>query len=61
MKWLYRIFRLFICPHRFSNIDKQKIFTNIDRLGKWEETGMLYTQQCKYCGKLKSFKSKVNW
>jgi len=54
MKWLYRILRLFFCPHFWIKIDKESIKSN----GEEYWVGDLYTLQCKYCGEIK-FK-KVN-
>lgn len=46
MKWLYRILRLFYCPHRFVTLDDTPVN---DVTGK--PCKVIYRQECKYCGR----------
>jgi len=51
MKWLYRIFRLFVCPHKYAVIQKVGVFSN-DR--DTLPFGAKFIVQCKRCGKIKT-------
>ena len=53
MKYLYKILRLFKCPHKYIKIDKYKT-THTYMSGKEIEV-VEYHLQCKYCGKIKSY------
>lgn len=51
MKCIYRILRLFFCPHKHVIISK--IDVNCE-YANGTKTGIVkYRTQCKYCGKLK--------
>lgn len=49
MKYLYKILRLFFCPHKWVFIDKIRVE---DSWESWTELRC----QCKYCGKFRRFK-----
>jgi hypothetical protein len=54
MKWLYRILRLFFCPHKYTTtVDVGKIRDNGNVIGNY------YDKECKYCGKMKHFQFEV--
>lgn len=56
MKWLYKILRVFRCPHKWNQIDKinWKIKDYDDII---INTYTLYILQCCRCGNLKSFRT----
>lgn len=61
MKWLYRILRLFFCPHKFELLEKynrKRVFQ-----ATWTEKDVTvesqyYINRCKYCGKLEKFETQ---
>lgn len=53
MKYLYKIFRLFFCPHKFLNKEKYNS-TKTYKSGE-EINSVLYIKECKYCGKIKTY------
>lgn len=55
MKWLYRILRLFFCPHKF-NIVKT---IALNRIVTKTKIGECYIQKCNYCGKIESYEILV--
>ena len=51
MKYLYKILRLFFCPHKFlleEQYQKSKTFSSGCKIEYIQ-----YIQKCKYCGKIK--------
>jgi len=50
MRWLYKILRLFFCPHRFKRTNE------IHLLNGGKQYGTKYVGECRYCGKIKGFK-----
>jgi aspartate carbamoyltransferase regulatory subunit len=54
MKWLYRILRLFFCPHKDDIIDHYEI-TKTFKSGNTHKE-LVYLNKCKYCGRLKNHK-----
>lgn len=51
MKYLYKILRMFFCPHKYSKlISTGKI---VDQIG--DKIGSFFNKECKYCGKVKVF------
>lgn len=50
MKWLYRIFRLFVCPHKYTIVEEIKLYCGDSIL----PAGTKFIIQCKRCGKIKS-------
>jgi hypothetical protein len=53
MKWLYRIFRLFRCPHKWQDKEIHKCTTSIWHEGKKVgevESGTIVDQHCPRCG-----------
>lgn len=53
MKWLYRILRLFFCPHKWVEKNAYSINRNDDK----KQVGVFTIKTCRYCGKERSFKS----
>lgn len=53
MKYLYRILRLFFCPHKY----KLTLHGPIHLDGK--PVGSYYDKTCYYCGKVKRFESCI--
>lgn len=51
MKYLYKILRLFLCPHKYKIIATSDIVTSVTT----SITGTYARTQCKYCGKIKSY------
>lgn len=50
MKYLYKILRLFFCPHKYDKILlKGAIIDCGDRIGSY------FNKECCYCGKIKKF------
>lgn len=49
MKWIYRILRLFFCPHNYRKLDvyEKKVGGRI--------IGYSYVKECVYCGEVKEF------
>jgi DNA-directed RNA polymerase subunit RPC12/RpoP len=46
MRWLYKILRLFKCPHKFEKIKEGDIIEYVGR------TGTIYIMKCSRCGKI---------
>ncbi len=55
VKWLYRILRLFFCPHRWILVQKRELH----RSGYYVYT--LRINKCRYCGKEKTFKDRSDF
>lgn len=55
MKWLYRILRLFFCPHKYEIAGETEITRSSDN----SVAGHLVILECKHCGKLKEFRTTV--
>jgi hypothetical protein len=53
MKYLYKILRLFFCPHRWDikNTEKMELIDGDDTIVK---DYTKFTLQCRYCGNLKT-------
>lgn len=51
MKWLYRILRLFFCPHKWVEKDTKPIRKSYTQ----SVIGISSIKVCKYCGKEKHF------
>lgn len=52
MKYLYKILRLFFCPHKYNKtLNKADIVTTVDK----RIVGFSYTSQCSYCGRIKNY------
>ncbi len=53
MKDLYKILRLFFCPHKYESIGEHEVFQtrNYSLPIRIE-----YVSRCKYCGKIKKTK-----
>lgn len=51
MKYLYKILRLFFCPHKYGKIVTKGNIVNSDKtvLGKF------YDKECNYCGRIRAF------
>jgi len=52
MKYLYKLFRLFYCPHYWNIIDT----TNVQLVDRWDKLQEEYSErtlQCRRCGDLK--------
>jgi hypothetical protein len=49
MRWLYRILRIFFCPHRWHEFDRIRVFEPEQS----HPFGDRYVLQCRYCGKLR--------
>jgi hypothetical protein len=49
MKYLYRILRLFFCPHKYLVY----LTAEIQNQHNGKQVGNIYDLQCKYCGKFK--------
>lgn len=54
MKWLYRIFRLFKCPHRYEHVSK--IMEHLETV-KEAPHAYVYVSRCRRCGKLRKFRT----
>lgn len=54
MKWLYRILRLFFCPHKFETISTTAINGSDDL-----PHTRVYRQECKFCGKPHIYRIKA--
>lgn len=53
MKYLYKIIRIFFCPHKYSKTIKSgKLIGDIG-----ESIGDFYNKECRYCGKVKCFRT----
>lgn len=50
MKWLYRILRLFFCPHVY---EKEVCSGGVVSGGR--NIGRFYDKECKHCGKIRRF------
>jgi hypothetical protein len=49
MKYLYKILRLFFCPHKYQDV-------KIGLIGDEGVTiGTFYDKKCRYCGHMKRF------
>ena len=57
MKWLYRILRLVMCPHKYYQLENKPIQV----FKPWSSMEMPsaydYVCRCKYCGKIKAFRA----
>lgn len=51
MKWLYRILRLFLCPHKWMEKNSKNIIKSDTRA----VIGLSSIKVCKYCGEEKHF------
>lgn len=49
MKWIYRIFSLFKCPHKWDMVKSGDIFRRETKI----IVGVIYTLRCKRCGDIK--------
>lgn len=47
MKYVYKIFRMFFCPHRWNRISVE----NMVKTGTNDITAEVRTFRCRYCGK----------
>jgi len=57
MKYLYLIFRLFFCPHKYHQIaTAEATFSYKENPEKKYVRRFDYICQCNYCGKIKTFK-----
>lgn len=56
MKYLYMIFRLFFCPHKFS-INHPGFVKTRRRDGS--EVGHIYIKECRLCNKIEQFEVSV--
>lgn len=52
MKYLYSIFRLFFCPHKYELVKEVKFYDDPNQL----PTRSVRIKSCVKCGKEKSFK-----
>lgn len=60
MKYLYKILRLFLCPHKYNKtIALGKISRLSEYTGDWIQIGNSYDKECIYCHKLKRFNLKI--
>lgn len=50
MKYLYKLVRLFFCPHKYKSKDRGQI-VNEDKV----IIGTFYNKECRYCGKMRVF------
>lgn len=56
MKYLYKILRLFFCPHKYGKITHEiKVYEDGDN--SKIPNFIKYIKECKYCGRMKEFKS----
>jgi len=55
MKWVYRILRLFFCPHKWEVLGKNPLLREDN-----ERFGDMYILKCKHCGKLNTKKVSVD-
>jgi hypothetical protein len=59
MKQLYRILRLFFCPHKYTILECSAV-TRIYKNGSEVIIGHNILSQCKYCGKLSTHKDRIH-
>lgn len=52
MKYLYRILRLFFCPHVYDKVLSSGAIVSLRAGG---DIGKYYDKECKHCGKVKRF------
>lgn len=55
MKYLYKILRLFFCPHKF---DRLLAKGPIVEFSNGPVVGNYYNKECVYCGKVRGFNIK---
>lgn len=63
MKYLYKILRLFFCPHKYNKllgkgdivVNKYKVVDDKLYANGYDVTGNYYNKECCYCGKVKVF------
>lgn len=59
MKYLYKILRLFFCPHKYIiEIEKSEINTH-NYFGSKASIGTFIIKECCYCHKTKSFNHRI--
>lgn len=59
MRWLYRILRLFKCPHRWE-VEFKNSHTIHDGVGVPIANYYNWALRCKYCGDIKHISSRSN-
>lgn len=59
MNKLYKILRLFFCPHNYAILECTPV-TRIYPNGKEHIIGHNILSQCKYCGKLSTHKDRIH-
>jgi hypothetical protein len=52
MKYLYKILRLFFCPHKYKLVSEKGIIKSSSQ----KQIGSLRIKECQYCGKEKGYK-----
>lgn len=56
MKYLYKILRLFACPHKYFEFKKINIYDEYDNPRTELPVQTKYVLKCRYYGELKKFK-----
>lgn len=54
MRWLYRIFRLYRCPHKYKTYDTEPIYYDDKQRAKGMYSQIMNYQECTRCGNRKS-------
>lgn len=57
MKWIYRILRLFFCPHYWVIVTEVKVYSICEPTKATLPIGLEQRCRCKRCGEIKVFKS----
>jgi hypothetical protein len=57
MKYLYKILRLFKCPHKWKIIKTIDVYENYFGTLSKLPIGEKYIKECKYCGEIRKFKT----
>lgn len=55
MKYLYKILRLFFCPHKYIQKEKHTVLKSNNN----DIVGFFYIKECKYCGEIIQFNKYV--
>lgn len=56
MKYIYKILRLFLCPHKYRKTINDGYYARFNELGMERvKNGSWYDKECCYCGKIKRF------
>lgn len=57
MKYLYKILRMFFCPHKYKTLVLSGDVHRTSHKGVKIVTGKFYDKECLYCGKIKEFRT----